>query len=397
MGNNNIFYIDKTVGRARAGRIVTAHGTVQTPVFMPVGTQGSVKSLSPDDLTQAGAQILLGNTYHLHLRPGENVVSKCGGLHEFMRWSGPILTDSGGYQVSSLGYFRDESSQLVGGIKKSQVDDLGVTFWSHVDGSEHRIDAEKSIQIQYKLGADIIMAFDEATPEKGKYYAKKAMQRTHRWLLRSKDEWLRLTKEEEKGAVKCQLFGIIQGGNYRDLRRESAKFVVDQELPGIAIGGGSIGKNVDQTTENVDWLKGILPKTRPLYLMGVGVGPRDIIAAISVGADMFDCVAPTRIARMGGLYSGKLRVLKKKSDLEWRFESEFESGRMNIANERFKTDKRVIEEDCDCYTCKEGFGRAYLRHLFKSRELLYYRLASIHNTRLMIRLVEEMRNSIMTL
>lgn len=352
-----VFRVVGRQGEARSGVLTTAHGVVRTPAFMPVGTQGAVKALSPEDMLRCGTQILLANTYHLYLRPGEKLIKKLGGLHQYMRWQGPILTDSGGYQVSSLMSLR-------------KIDDDGVTFVSHLNGSQHRLTPEKAIQIQRDLGVDIIMAFDEATPDKGKDYAREAMERTHRWLVRCKREW-------QRRPGKQLLFGIIQGGNYRDLRRESAKFVVEQDLPGIAVGGGSIGRDAGETAENVAWIRDILPQDKPVYLMGVGVRPKDIVAAVEAGADMFDCVAPTRLARMGQLYH-----------------PEFKSERLNIDNAQFRQDKGVIMAGCDCYTCQEEFSRSYLHHLFRAKELLYYRLASLHNVRFMIRLSESLRKRI---
>lgn len=371
--------------RARAGELRTPHGVIHTPVFMPVGTAGSVKALSPADLTEVGVQIILGNTYHLYLRPGDTVVRRLGGLHRFMGWSGPILTDSGGYQVSSFGKFRNEDFPVM-----TAIDNDGVTFKSHLDGSIHRFTPEKAIEIQENLGADIIMAFDEATPSMGKAYARKAMARTHSWLERCINWWREY--EEQKGGKRLPqaLFGIIQGGNYRDLRRASAEFVVSKDLLGVAIGGASIGKNPKETAENVSWVADLLPKDKPLYLMGVGVNPEDVIAAVECGADLFDCVAPTRLARMGHLYCGKLRNVGGK----WGFTSEFPRGRLNIDQARFILDQQPIDEGCDCETCRGGFSRGYLHHLFRSRELLYYRLASLHNVRFMVRLTEELRKSI---
>ena len=371
--------------RARAGELYTPHGLVRTPVFMPVGTAGSVKALAPGDLSDAGVQILLGNTYHLYLRPGDTAVRRLGGLHRFMAWTGPILTDSGGYQVSSLGKFRDEGFPVM-----SRIDDHGVTFKSHLDGSMHRFTPEKAIRIQENLGADIIMAFDEATPARGKAYARHAMERTHRWLDRCVSEWKKCEERKQGKALPQALFGIIQGGNYRDLRCESAEFVVSRDLMGIAIGGASIGKNPEETAENVSWVADLLPSNNPLYLMGVGVNPEDVIGAVLCGADLIDCVAPTRLARMGHLYSGKLRGKAGK----WGFTSEFSRGRLNIDQARFRLDDHVIDEGCDCYTCAMGFSRAYLHHLFRSRELLYYRLASLPNVRFMVRLTEGLRRTI---
>lgn len=389
------------VGQARVGELLTPHGTIKTPVFMPVGTQGSVKAVGPDDLAELGTQIILGNTYHLYLRPGEKVVAELGGLHKFSGWKGPMLTDSGGFQVSSLGSFRTEAKDFgKNKLKKTKIDEDGVTFWSHVDGSEHRFRPEKAIEIQEDLGADIIMAFDEATPEGRREYTKEAMERTHRWLVRSKARWQEMEADKESGANQA-LFGIVQGGEYEDLRKESIEFVLSQDLPGLAIGGGTIGVGWRQTEEQIKWVREYFPSDKPVYFMGVGVGPEDAIAAALTGADMFDCVAPTRLARTGILYQGRVgRVgdaINGKYTTEFpfepklRFASEFPRGRMNIGNAAYARDAKVVDEDCDCMTCNGGFSRGYLRHLFKSKELLYYRLASIHNLRVMIRVVEETR------
>ncbi|NMC35930.1 tRNA guanosine(34) transglycosylase Tgt [Candidatus Beckwithbacteria bacterium] len=366
---------------ARAGEIKTTHGVIKTPAYMPVGTRGSVRALSSQDLLEAKAQIILGNTYHLHLRPGEQTVKKLGGLHDFMHWPRPVLTDSGGFQVFSLGA---EAGKL------STIDEDGATFKSHIDGSTHRLTPESSIKIQQALGADIIMAFDECTPIKGKRYVKEAMDRTHRWLVRCKKEW-------QKKPGNQALFGIIQGGNYKDLRQDSAAFIADQDLPGIAIGGVSVGYFMDQTVEHISWVKAKIPEDKPFYAMGVGRDPQDIVAMALAGADIFDCVAPTRLARNGALYHGKLvgSSFKVGSADQIHFESEFNSkGRLQIGNSQFKTDKRVIQEGCDCMTCRAGYSRAYLHHLYKAKELLFYRLASIHNVRFMIRLCEELRSKI---
>jgi queuine tRNA-ribosyltransferase len=377
-------------GNARAGILSTPHGPVKTPVFMPVGTQASVKALSSQDLNDVDAEIILGNTYHLYLRPGDELIDELGGLHGFMRWNKPILTDSGGYQVSSLGHFRGEKE-----VKLSQIDEDGVTFFSHLDGSRHRLTPEAAMNIQRKLRADIIMAFDEATPDNGKAYAREAMARTHRWLQRSIKTWIELEKRKDSSLAPQALFGIIQGGDYRDIRRESAEFVVNCDLPGVALGGASIGRSANQTEENVAWVRDLLPQGKPLYLMGVGVSPGEVIAAIKSGADMFDCVAPTKLARTGLLYTGR-PVAGIGGVASTRFESEREKQRIAIGSVEFTRDKRVIDPWCDCMTCKEGYSRAYLRHLYKTRELLYFRLASIHNVRMMIRTVEFMRRVIET-
>lgn len=369
---------------AKAGVIHTAHGEIGTPAFMPVGTRGTVKSLSPDDVAGTGAQILLGNTYHLYLRPGEALIKQFGGLHQFMRWEKPILTDSGGYQVSSLGWFKGGDA----GGRLSRIDDDGVTFRSHLDGTIHRFTPEKAIQIQCDLNSDIMMAFDEATPDKGRDYAAEAMERTHRWLVRSKLEW-------ERRGGRNALFGIIQGGSFEDLRRESAQFVIAQQLPGIALGGGSVGQDPVETELNASWVRDLWPDDKPIYFMGVGVKPSDAVAAVKSGADMFDCVAPTKLARTGLLYTGRLVGLDQPDFTKVRYESEYANERIVIEKKEFEHDERPIDVDCGCYTCAHGFSRAYLRHLYRSRELLYYRLASIHNVYQMVHTVALLRRYIL--
>lgn len=365
------FSLEAVNKEARKGVLTVKHGVVQTPAYMAVGTLGSVKALGPDDLRSCGVSLVLGNTYHLHLRPGEEVVGKAGGLARFSRWNGPTLTDSGGFQVFSLG-------------DQVKVDEEGVSFRSHIDGSPMRLNAEESIRIQRALGADIIMAFDECTPMTDERYSKQAMERTHRWLLRSVKEWKRKPGDQA-------LFGIIQGGDFRQLREASAKFVSECDLPGNAIGGESIGYDMRKTVEQIAWVKPFLPKDKPFYAMGAGRDPQDIIDLVRAGVDIFDCVGPTRLARNGALFSGKL--VGEGVD-EWRFESEFSKGRLVISRAEWKLDQRPIMEDCDCATCRTGFSRSYLRHLYISRELLYYRLASIHNVRLIMRLCEQLRQRI---
>ena len=395
------YLVESRLHKMKAARLSLPSGEALLPTFMPVGTKASVKALTGDDLKGLGAQIVLGNTYHLYLRPGDELIKHMGGLGSFSGWNGPMLTDSGGFQVSSLGLFRKDLGK--GGPKPPKITSKGVTFYSHLDGSEHWFDAEKSIQIQKNLGADVIMAFDEATPNKGKAYAKEAMGRTHAWLVRSVDEW----KKKNKAGAQQALFGIVQGDRYKDLRRKSAEFVVSQDLPGVAIGGGSIGSNWEETAENVSWVYDLLPKNKPVYLMGVGVDPIDVISAVVEGADMFDCVAPTRMARTGLLYHGNI-VFNGNFDKSKRFEvlaskktgvgfeSEFNRGRLHIGNMTFEKDAGPIMEGCDCYTCLSGFSRSYLRHLFKAHELTYHRLASIHNLRFMVRLCEELREYILS-
>lgn len=388
-------------GRARAGLLENSRAKVETPLFMPVGTRGSVKAVTVDQLEQMGAGIVLGNTYHLYLRPGDELIAHQGGLHQFSKWPGLMLTDSGGFQVSSLGNFNLRGG-IVNPVKKPEITEEGVTFYSHLDGSRHFFDAKKSIQIQANLGADIIMAFDEATPDMGEEYAIKAMERTHRWLDESIAAW-QGTNSNKVSDSKQALFGIIQGGDYPDLRRISAQFVVSRDLPGIAVGGGSIGADRLKTSQNVGWIYDLLPRDKPLYLMGVGVAPEDAISAVLDGADMFDCVAPTRQARTGILYHGHLTENKpRESEYVVEFEtspklyysSSFRRGKIHIGNSVFRQDGDPLSTHCGCYTCTKGYSRAYLRHLFISGELLFYQLASIHNLHTMIHTVKQLRQMI---
>ena len=381
------FEVVSNLGRARTGKIKTPHGSFNTPVFMPVGTLASVKALSSFDLRECGAGIILGgNTYHMMLKPGLEVISAIGGMHQFMNWHGPMLTDSGGFQVFSLGLGNKEA-------RLSKVDDRGVSFKSHLDGSLHFMGPEESIEIQKFLGADIIMAFDECA---GNEMSKKQMQasinQTNRWLTRCIKKWKENNYLSTTTNKYQALFGIIQGGVYKDLRRQSAEFIVGQKLPGIAIGGETIGYDMEKTKQVIDWIRDIIPPKKPLYTMGLGMNPKDILEAIRMGVDMFDCVAPTRIARNGTLYNGELifgSTLEKTV-----FRSEFKKGRLNIGNSRFKKDNKPIDEKCDCWTCSQGYSRGYLHHLFKTNELLYHRLSSIHNIRFMIRLTEQLREKI---
>jgi len=359
---------DKT--RARTGVIKTAHGDIQTPSFMPVGTQATVKSLDNHDLKNVGAQIILGNTYHLHLRPGEDLIAEQGGLHGFMNWQKPLLTDSGGFQVFSLGAgSKNEHEKLV------SIDDDGVSFRSYIDGSEHRFSPEGAMEIQHKLGADIIMAFDECTPDSAdNAYTKKAMQRTHEWAQRCLD-YHQKNKQDHQF-----LFGIIQGANHRKLREESAKIISGMNFDGIAIGGESIGYNMDATKNILDWVIPIIPETKPRYTMGLGHNPRDIFDVVERGVDMFDCVSPTRMARTGTLYKKPTSTDKS-------------SSRIIITNSAYKTDTTPIDESCSCYTCT-NHTRSYIHHLFKTQELLGYRLATIHNLHFLLTLMKSIRDSI---
>jgi len=337
---------------ARIGEFTTPHGVIETPVFMPVGTQATVKALSTDEVSDLGAQILLSNTYHLYLRPGHELIKKAGGLHKFMHWDKPILTDSGGFQVFSLS-----------GMRK--IEEKGVAFQSHIDGSKHFLSPEKVMEIQNALGADIIMAFDECAPWPAEHdYVKKSMERTLRWLDRC--------KEAHKDTGRQALFGIIQGGTYDDLRVESAKRTTAVDLPGYSIGGLSVGEPKEEMYRTLDVLRPYLVETKPRYLMGVG-SPDFIVEGVARGIDMFDCVLPTRTARTGTLFTS--------------------NGKMNILNAKFADDLLPPDEKCDCYLC-QNFSRAYLRHLFKAKEMLGPRLASIHNLRYLIKLTERIKNAI---
>jgi len=338
-------------GRARAGVFHTPHGDLETPVFAPVGTQATVKTLTPAQLEELGASLVLANTYHLYLRPGDELVAELGGLHEFMQWPSPLLTDSGGFQVFSLAQTR-------------KIDDDGVTFKSHIDGSSHLFTPEKSIQIQENLGADIIMAFDECSDPNDHTYSKTAMERTHRWAERS----LAARKRDDQA-----LFGIIQGGVNPDLRFASTQFIVSLPFSGIAIGGLSIGETKTEMHTTLDIVTPLLPENKPRYLMGVGT-PEDLINSIARGIDIFDCVLPTRLARHNAAFSSE--------------------GRLNLMNAIFAQDKRPIDEACTCYTCRT-FTRAYLRHLIVAKELLAGTLLSIHNIHALIQLVSDIRLSIM--
>ncbi len=387
------FKLQKTKGKARAGEFTTAHGVVQTPIFMPVGTLATVKALDTRDIVDTKAEIILANTYHLYLRPGMEKLQAMGGVHEFMGWKGPLLTDSGGFQVFSLGLQQQQNSKCqIPDVKtkpSAKILDDGVKFTSHLDGSKHFFTPEKAIEIQRQIGADIIMAFDECTPDDATpKYAREALDRTHAWAAQCKQYWESKDRQSVYGKYQA-LFGIIQGAMHRELRQESAKAIVDLDFDGIAVGGESIGYNMKGSVEIMDWIEDILPAEKPRYAMGLGRDPQNLVDAVLAGFDMFDCVAPTRLARNGSLYHGHL--VEENNSI--KFVSEFgQKGRLQIGNAQFATDKKVIQEGCDCYTCQQGYSRAYLRHLFKTQELTYYRLASIHNVRFMVRLSQEIRD-----
>ena len=370
------------IDKARLGEIQTNHGIFKTPIFMPPGTQATVKAVGPDDLSKIDIEILLVNTLHLHLQPGEDLINDLGAIHQFMGWPGPILSDSGGFQVWSFSRNRQNLAK---------ISEDGVEFSSPINGSKHLITPEKSIEIQYKLGTDIIMAFDECSPDSdNKEYAKKSMGRTHQWAERSLKKHQELSKKYINSGQKPPLiFGIIQGGIFEDLRKESAKFITSLPFDGIALGGETIGYNMPRTLEILDYLRDFLPDNKPRYTMGLGASPNDIIEVVKRGVDMFDCVGPTRTARHGSLYSGEIFL----KDGGVNFESEFDKGCLRISNSRFENDNNPIDKNCDCYTCN-NFSRAYLHHLYSVKESLYLRLASIHNLRFMMRLIWNIRNNI---
>jgi queuine tRNA-ribosyltransferase len=345
--------------KARTGRIETAHGVIETPIFMPVGTLGSVKGVHQRDLEQeVGAQIILGNTYHLYLRPGTEVLQKAGGLHRFNGWQRPILTDSGGYQVYSLSNTR-------------KIKEEGVTFRSHIDGSKHFFSPERAIDIQRAIGADIIMAFDECTPYPCDYrYAKASMELTHRWLKRCCDHFYQASPPLY--GYGQTLFPIVQGSVYRDLRIASAEAIAAFEQPANAIGGLSVGEPAEEMYEMTDLVCGILPHDKPRYLMGVGT-PENILECIALGVDMFDCVLPTRNARHGLLYTAK--------------------GVINIKNAKWKEDFSPIDADGPCHASR-FYSKAYLRHLVHCKELLGAQIASLHNLSFYLWLVREARRHI---
>jgi queuine tRNA-ribosyltransferase len=324
------------VSRARIGRIDTNHGSFSTPAFLPVGTQGTVKALTPEDLSEIGVEAILGNTYHLYLRPGHEVIGRLGGLHKFMHWEKPILTDSGGYQIFSLGDLR-------------KISEEGATFRSHLDGSVHFLTPEKAVEIQTILGSDIAMVLDECVPYPSPYeYVKASTSLTTRWAKRC------LEAAQEGGPA---LFGIAQGGRYRDLREESARDLVELGFQGYAIGGLSVGEPKTVMMEVLEWTTPMLPEESPRYLMGVGT-PEDILDAVWLGIDLFDCVLPTRNGRNGMLFTS--------------------SGKISIKQAQYAEDNRPVDESCLCYTCRH-YSRAYLRHLYQANEILSSRLNTIHN------------------
>lgn len=401
--------------RARCGILKTPHGEIHTPSFVAVGTQATVKAVGPDDLKKIGIQVLIANTYHLHLRPGEGVIAQMGGLHKFMGWDGPIMTDSGGFQAFSLGaaiehgvgkiasIFPDEveAAERGGHLNKARqgqslvkITEEGIEFRSHLDGSPRKFTPENTIEIQKKLSADMIFVLDECTSPLHDYeYTKRAMERTHRWAVRALECFRTSpptpprhgeggapfpTREGDQGGRSTDrrqaLFGIVQGGAYRDLREQSARFISSLDFDGIGI-GGSVGRSKDDLYKVLDWTIPLLPEERPRHLLGIGE-IEDIFHAVARGIDLFDCVAPTRMARNGALWV-----------------KDAENFRINITNAVYKTDPRPIAEECVCYTC-QNFSRAYLHHLFIAKEILAMRLATIHNLYFLESLMRKIRAAI---
>lgn len=378
------FKIEKKIkGKlGRAGILSTPHGDIETPAFVTVGTKATVKALSPEQVKSLGAQVVLANTYHLYLQPGDELIKEAGGFAKFMNWDGPTMTDSGGFQVFSLGAAygtniskharQDFPEENLGGQASennqplAKIDEEGVTFKSPIDGSKHRFTPERSMEIQHNLGADMFFAFDECTsPTAPVEYQKEALERTHRWAKRCLDF------HKQSGQDKTQaLFGVVQGGRHEDLRRESARVLGAMDFPGYGIGGSF---NKDDTGTAVAWVNSVLPEEKPRHLLGIGE-PRDLFDGVENGCDLFDCVAPTRIARNGTLYTN--------------------DGTVSMTNARFRNDLDPLDENCECYTCK-NYTKAYLAHLYRSKEMFAATLGSIHNLHFIISLVARMRKTIL--
>jgi queuine tRNA-ribosyltransferase len=354
-------------GAARRGRLHTLHGLLETPVFMPVGTAATVKTLAPRDLEELGAGIILGNTYHLYLRPGHERIRRLGGLHRFMAWNGALLTDSGGFQVFSLGAASEAKADKPAGLVR--ISEEGVEFRSHLDGSRHVLTPERAIDVQEALGADVIMAFDECPPARAdRAYHEASLARTQRWLVRCADRW----RSARAAGGSTSLFGIAQGGLHADLRRRAVDEAAALDLPGYALGGYAVGEDPHETWAGVARDAPLMPRDKPRYLMGVGT-PEDLLAGIAAGIDMFDCVLPTRCARNGLLFTSE--------------------GRLTIRNAAFQDDERPADPECRCYTCRT-FSRAYLRHLFRAGELLGLRLNTLHNVHYFLQLMAGARKAI---
>lgn len=372
------FQIKNRLGRARTGTIMTPHGQISTPAFIPVGTQATLKALTPEQLSDVGAQAVLANAYHLYLRPGPEIIEDSGGLGKFMNWQGPTFTDSGGFQIMSLGSGFKKVVDMAGleeqNVPKKErlawIDDDGVTFKSHIDGSLHRFTPEISMYVQHRIGADIIFAFDELTTLQDDYeYQKESLdKRTHPWAVRSLAAHKKLTNEKSDRPYQA-LYGVVQGAQHEDLRRFSAKTLADMDFDGYGLGGALTKDNLG---EIVGWMCEELPEEKPRHMLGISE-PNDIFDCIENGADTFDCVSPARVGRNGALY--------------------LPTGRINITNQKYRQDLQPLDKDCDCYTC-QNYSRAYLNHLFKAGELLANTLATIHNERFIVRLVDDIRDSI---
>ncbi len=372
------FSIEARFGSARAGTIQTPHGTIQTPAFIPVGTQATLKALTPEQLQATGAQAILANAYHLYLRPGSKIIDQAGGLGTFMNWSRPTFSDSGGFQIMSLGTGFKKVIDMSGNdtiitpLKErlAWVDNEGVTFKSHIDGSRHRFNPEISMRVQHEIGADIIFAFDELTTlqDSREYQIQSLASRTHPWAERSLAAHQQLTQERANKPYQA-LFGVIQGAQHQDLRRQSARFMAELDFDGFGL-GGALAK--DKLGEIVQWMVEELPEGKPRHMLGISE-PNDIFDCIEQGADTFDCVSPARVGRNGAIY--------------------LPTGRVNITNTRYRDNFTPMDPHCDCYTCK-NYSCAYLNHLFKAKELLANTLATIHNERFIVRLVEDIRDSI---
>jgi len=369
---------------ARAGVIHTVHGDIQTPAFIPVGTQATVKSMSNEDLQGIGVQVFFVNTYHLYLRPGLEVIEKCGGLHSFIGWERPLMTDSAGFQIFSLGNVNRQRRLCLQGdpleIPLVKINEEGVIFRSHLDGSEHIFTPEKSVESQMILGADMMIAFDECTYYPATHdYAKKAMERTHRWALRC------LAAAQGKLQDYQALYGVVQGGVFEDLRRESTKFISNLPFEGVAIGGVAVGESKKEMQDVLDWVIPLLPEEKPRHLLGVGEID-DIFALVEKGIDTFDCVMPTRLARMGF-------VLVKLKTQNSKLKTNKERFLLDLTKAESAVDTRPIDETCDCFVCK-NYRREYLNHLFRAKELLAYRLATYHNLYFLENLMQDIRVSI---
>ena len=352
--NSFSFQVSHSQSGARTGEFQTPHGAVATPAFMPVATQASVKGLSPQEVRELGANIVLSNAYHLYLRPGVDTVQRMGGLQQFMSWHGPVLTDSGGFQAFSMGALR-------------RIDDHGIRFRSHLDGSEHYLTPEIATLNQQVLGADIIMCLDQCISHGAtKEEVRRAMERTHRWAESC------YQTQDRQGSEGQALFGIVQGGTFEDLREESAKVITSIPFQGYAIGGLAVGESKAQMYQTTGMVTSLLPRDKPRYLMGVG-SPEDLVECVAQGVDLFDCVLPTRVARHGACFTSR--------------------GRVDVTNRRYVEQTEPLEEDCDCYACRH-FSAGYLCHLFKAKEMLGPRLASIHNLRFIMRLMADMREAI---